>query len=264
MTTVEHRNAVYAYYFYRLIQRASSITLMYNTSSEGLNRGEMSRFMLQLLVESPHPIGRFYLEAGQSPRSQRTIVVEKSSETLRRMARRFDLRQTPDAVLSPSALNAYIDCPLKFYFRYVARVKTPDEISAEIDSALFGTIFHRSAEQVYRTLTANGQAVNRDGIDRLLRDTPRLQAGRSAFNARHGPPCGPTRRFSARRGKMCVPTQLAPLRPAKSTPVPSVQKCTIWCISVQPTCVQCYICTIWCICSIAHACVRARVRGEPP
>ncbi len=175
MTTVEHRNAVYAYYFYRLIQRASSITLMYNTSSEGLNRGEMSRFMLQLLVESPHPIGRFYLEAGQSPRSQRTIVVEKSSETLRRMARRFDLRQTPDAVLSPSALNAYIDCPLKFYFRYVARVKPPDEISAEIDSALFGTIFHHSAEQVYRTLTANGQAVNRDDIDRLLRDTPRLQ-----------------------------------------------------------------------------------------
>ena len=54
MTTIEHKNSVYAYYFYRLIQRAENITLLYNTASDGLNRGEMSRFMLQFLVESPH------------------------------------------------------------------------------------------------------------------------------------------------------------------------------------------------------------------
>ena len=65
MTTIEHKNAVYAYYFYRLIQRAENITLLYNTSSDGLNRGEESRFMLQLLVEGPHEITREYLEAGQ-------------------------------------------------------------------------------------------------------------------------------------------------------------------------------------------------------
>ena len=58
MTTIEHKNAVYAYYFYRLIQRAENITLLYNTSSDGLNRGEESRFMLQLLVEGPHEITR--------------------------------------------------------------------------------------------------------------------------------------------------------------------------------------------------------------
>ena len=63
MTTIEHKNAVYAYYFYRLIQRAENITLLYNTSSNGLNRGEESRFMLQLLVEGPHKITREYLEA---------------------------------------------------------------------------------------------------------------------------------------------------------------------------------------------------------
>ena len=64
MTTIEHKNAVYAYYFYRLIQRAENITLLYNTSSDGLNRGEESRFMLQLLVEGPHEITREYLESG--------------------------------------------------------------------------------------------------------------------------------------------------------------------------------------------------------
>ena len=63
MTTIEHKNAVYAYYFYRLIQRAENITLLYNTSSDGLNRGEESRFMLKLVVECPHYITREYLEA---------------------------------------------------------------------------------------------------------------------------------------------------------------------------------------------------------
>lgn len=82
MTTIEHKNAVYAYYFYRLIQRAENITLLYNTSSDGLNRGEMSRFMLQFLVESPHDISREYLEAGQSPQSGREIRIKKTPEII--------------------------------------------------------------------------------------------------------------------------------------------------------------------------------------
>lgn len=82
MTTIEHKNAVYANYFYRLIQRAENITLLYNTSSDGLNRGEMSRFMLQFLVESPHDISREYLEAGQSPQSGREIRIKKTPEII--------------------------------------------------------------------------------------------------------------------------------------------------------------------------------------
>ena len=65
MTTIEHKNAVYAYYFYRLIQRAENITLIYNSSSDGLNRGEWSRFMLQFLVEWPHETSYEFLEAGR-------------------------------------------------------------------------------------------------------------------------------------------------------------------------------------------------------
>lgn len=78
MTTIEHKNSVYAYYFYRLIQRAENITLLYNTASDGLNRGEMSRFMLQFLVESPHDISREYLEAGQSPQHSLAIEIYKT------------------------------------------------------------------------------------------------------------------------------------------------------------------------------------------
>lgn len=78
-------------------------------------------------------------------------------------------------MLSPSALNTYLDCRLKFYFRYVARLKVPDEVSAEIDSALFGTIFHRSAQLAYLDLTAHKQEIHKEDIERLLRDNVRLQ-----------------------------------------------------------------------------------------
>lgn len=175
MTTIEHKNAVYAYYFYRLIQRAENVTLLYNTASEGLNRGEMSRFMLQFLVESPHTISREYLEAGQSPQSGREIRVEKTPEIITRMYERYDVNRHPKSLFSPSALNTYLDCRLKFYYRYVAGLKAPNEVSAEIDSALFGTIFHRAAELVYKDLTANGKEIRKDDLEQVLRNDIKLQ-----------------------------------------------------------------------------------------
>lgn len=175
MTTIEHKNAVYAYYFYRLIQRAENVTLLYNTASEGLNRGEMSRFMLQFLVESPHTISREYLEAGQSPQSGREISVEKTPEIITRMYERYDVNRHPQSLFSPSALNTYLDCRLKFYYRYVAGLKAPDEVSAEIDSALFGTIFHRAAELVYKDLTANGKEIRKDDLEQVLSNDIKLQ-----------------------------------------------------------------------------------------
>ena len=175
MTTIEHKNALYAYYFYRLIQRAENVTLLYNTASEGLNRGEMSRFMLQFLVESPHSISREYLEAGQSPQSGREIRVEKTPEIITRMYERYDVNRHPKSLFSPSALNTYLDCRLKFYYRYVAGLKAPDEVSAEIDSALFGTIFHRAAELVYKDLTANGKEIRKDDLEQVLRNDIKLQ-----------------------------------------------------------------------------------------
>ncbi|WP_270461268.1 PD-(D/E)XK nuclease family protein [Bacteroides intestinalis] len=175
MTTIEHKNAVYAYYFYRLIQRAENVTLLYNTASEGLNHGEMSRFMLQFLVESPHTISREYLEAGQSPQSGREISVEKTPEIITRMYERYDVNRHPRSLFSPSALNTYLDCRLKFYYRYVAGLKAPDEVSAEIDSALFGTIFHRAAELVYKDLTANGKEIRKDDLEQVLSNDIKLQ-----------------------------------------------------------------------------------------
>ena len=175
MTIIEHKIAVYAYYFYRLLQRAERITLIYNTSSDGLNRGEWSRFMLQFLIEWPHPITRQFLEAGQSPQGTSPITVEKTPDVMRRMQSLFDVRANPKAKFSPSALNYYLDCPLKFYYRYVAGLSAPDEVSAEIDSATFGSIFHYAAEHIYKDLTTHGKVINKEALETLLRNEVKLQ-----------------------------------------------------------------------------------------
>lgn len=175
MTTIDHKIAVYAYYFYRLIQRAEKVTLVYNTATDGINRGELSRFMLQFLIEWGYPVLRKQLEAAQSPQSSAPIIIEKTPDVMERMKSVFDFRSNPKALISPSALNCYLDCPLKFYYKYVALLSAPDEVTADIDSAKFGSIFHYAAEHIYKDLTAHGKLISRENLETLLKDEVRLQ-----------------------------------------------------------------------------------------
>jgi hypothetical protein len=175
MTTIEHRNALYAYYFYRLIQRAEQITFVYNTSSDGLNRGEASRFLLQFLIEWPHPVEQYFLEAGQSPQSPEEIHIEKTSDVLNRLYRLYSRGHGATADISPSALNAYLDCRLRFYFRYVAGLTAPNEVNTDIDSSTFGRIFHRAVELVYRKLTETGKLIRKEDLERLLKSETHIR-----------------------------------------------------------------------------------------
>lgn len=175
MTTIDHKIAVYAYYFYRLMQRAEKVTLVYNTATDGINRGELSRFMLQFLIEWGYPVLRKQLEAAQSPQSSAPIIIEKTPDVMERMKSVFDIRNNPKALISPSALNCYLDCPLKFYYKYVALLSAPDEVTADIDSAKFGSIFHYAAEHIYKDLTAHGKLISKENLETLLKDEVRLQ-----------------------------------------------------------------------------------------
>ena len=175
MTTIDHKIAVYAYYFYRLMQRAEKVTLVYNTATDGINRGELSRFMLQFLIEWGYPVLRKQLEAAQSPQDSTPIIIEKTPDVMERMKFVFDIRNNPKALISPSALNCYLDCPLKFYYKYVALLSAPDEVTADIDSAKFGSIFHYAAEHIYKDLTAHGKLISRENLETLLKDEVRLQ-----------------------------------------------------------------------------------------
>ena len=88
----------------------------------------------------------------------------------------FDLEYNPKAKLSPSALNGYLDCPLLFYYKYIAGLKVPEEVSPEIDSATFGSIFHKTAENIYKDLTQHGNYISQEALKNLEKDTIRLES----------------------------------------------------------------------------------------
>ncbi len=169
MTTIEHKDAIYAYYFYRMIQRAENITLLYNTTSDGLNQGEMSRFLLQFLVEWPHTVEQRFLEAGQSPGKAEEITIIKTDEVMQCLQNSYNAGINPKGRFSPSALNRYLDCRLWFYYQFVARLQKPEEVNTEIDSSTFGNIFHRSVELIYRKLTETGNLIQKEDLEKLLR-----------------------------------------------------------------------------------------------
>lgn len=168
MTTIEHKNAVYAYYFYRLLQRAERVTMLYNTASEGLNRGEMSRFMLQYLVEKNEncTLTRYTLEPNQRVSRHPAIEVKGNIEIATRLRQHFI-----KSFLSPSALNTYLDCPLKFYMRYACQLYKADEVTTDIDSSAFGNIFHRTTEIIYKEILGKrGEMITLQAINDLLND----------------------------------------------------------------------------------------------
>lgn len=147
MPTPEHHEGVYAYYFYRLIQRAKRIDMLYCSHADEKSTGEQSRYIYQLDFESPYKIKRINAGVDITVSSQSEDVVEKDDEVIRELER--FTRSTEKKILSPSAFANYITCPMKFYFSSIAKLKTPDELSEEVDSPMFGTILHDAMQILY-------------------------------------------------------------------------------------------------------------------
>lgn len=154
LTTIDNKVAIYAYYFYRLLQRATDITVVYNNSSNGLVTGEMSRFMLQMLVESGHDIERLALSLPQEAGSTTCQDEKKTKEVMERLHKRFDKQRNPERttpMFTPSSLNIYQKCPKRFYYRYVAEIIEPEDDAddGKIDAPTFGNIFHDAVQKIY-------------------------------------------------------------------------------------------------------------------
>jgi CRISPR/Cas system-associated exonuclease Cas4 (RecB family) len=158
----EQQEAVWAYYFYRLLQRAQNIRLLYSTKNDGLHTGEASRYLLQLKLESGHAIHEKTAAFGIELPAGEKITIPKSAETTAALAKYC--QKENGKTLSPSALNAYLACPLKFYFKYMAHIQEPDEIAEKVDNKLFGNLLHKSMEIIYRPWM--GKKVTAEMIDR--------------------------------------------------------------------------------------------------
>jgi hypothetical protein len=155
LNTIDRQDSVYAYYFYRLIQRAENLTFIYNTDKTQTGKSEISRFLLQLLIESPwkEKISRRALQSSVNPRRPQPIRIEKDEKLLKRIHSQYNCNLNPEATrLSPTALNTFINCSFKFYQQYIEGLKSKEELSDELDNSIFGSIFHRAAEYLYREI----------------------------------------------------------------------------------------------------------------
>ena len=162
LTTVDNKVAIYAYYFLRLLQRASEVTLTYNNATEDGHTGEMSRFMLQLLVESNHPIQRRSIIAEQNVERPDYQSVDKDEEIMKVLNKPH--------LITPTYLNTFIRCQKRFYYKYILGLQEPDELQEEIDNCIFGNIFHRAAQFIYLKLASPSDIkMDENGEPQLIR-----------------------------------------------------------------------------------------------
>ena len=160
LTTIDNKVAIYSYYFHRLLQRAGDITIAYNNSTDNGHTGEMSRFMLQLLVESGQKIDHYSLTAKNQPSPLMPKAIEKDEAALSKLEEM--------SKLSPSAINTYIRCKLAFYYQYIAHIKEPDSDPETIDNRMFGNIFHRAAYLIYKDITDHSPVIEKAHIQAYL------------------------------------------------------------------------------------------------
>jgi len=149
LPTYEYQDSIWAYHFYRSIYRAERIFLLYDSRTDGLQSGEESRYIKQLKYHYNVPIAENIVsyDLGSIGTLPQDLCIRKDDSVVKELE---DLFIRGNGNFSASSLNCYIDCPVKFYYKYVKKFKEPDEVVEELDSGLFGTIFHDVMENIYK------------------------------------------------------------------------------------------------------------------
>ncbi|MDO8951732.1 MAG: PD-(D/E)XK nuclease family protein, partial [Draconibacterium sp.] len=161
---IDEQDAMYAYYFYRLIQRAENVSATYSVVKEGISTGELSRYGFQLQYDSEQKPEKINLDFCFAHDPIKPIIIESSEQIIAKLLG----KNTVEHPLSPSALNTYLQCSLRFYFRYVMQLPEPDDLKEEIDGMIFGNIFHDTMEALYKPFA--GKVLNRSDIENIQKN----------------------------------------------------------------------------------------------
>ncbi|MDY3979483.1 MAG: PD-(D/E)XK nuclease family protein [Tidjanibacter sp.] len=149
LPTPQRSEGVYAYYFYRLLQRSKRVDLVYCSVADERSSGEQSRYIYQLDYESPHKLTRCDKGLDVNLAAAKPLSIRKCGEVANRLQ---DFLAGGGSTISPTALNDYSTCPLKFYFARVARIRVEDQITEEVDGSMFGNILHYAIRCLYEPL----------------------------------------------------------------------------------------------------------------
>lgn len=149
LPTYSDKDSIFAYHFYRLLQRAKTVFLVYNTESDALGSGEKSRFLTQLLYELPKVNSHALIEEklvnipATTGNDAPHISIQKSEEVQKK------LQSIAEYGISPSALNRYRNCSLQFYFHAIAGLREVDEVAETIGADVLGNVVHEVLEKLY-------------------------------------------------------------------------------------------------------------------
>lgn len=148
MPLFQEKDAIYTYHFYRLLQRAKNITLLYNGHTDGLNSGEKSRFISQLEVEpnENHHYTKQILSSHIDIKIEHLQEIKKTPEVIER------IKEIAAKGFSPSTLTSYIRNPIDFYFDRILKVKEYEEVEEDVAANTMGTIVHNTLEAFYKTV----------------------------------------------------------------------------------------------------------------
>jgi CRISPR/Cas system-associated exonuclease Cas4 (RecB family) len=173
LPSVNHQESIYAYHFYRLLQRAENVTFTYNSNPEGLRSGEMSRFLIQMKFNSI--LKPELVDLNLEIKSHGSIgeMIERREEHNYQLVSQY-ANVNSNRILSPSAINTWLNCRMKFYYKYVNHLKEPSELKTEIDPAMLGEILHEVMRSLYADL--EGKVLSKEYISSILSDKKILSA----------------------------------------------------------------------------------------
>ncbi|GHU94243.1 hypothetical protein FACS1894156_2200 [Bacteroidia bacterium] len=171
LPVLEQYDALYAYYFYRLLQRSQTVRLLYNSQTEGMRSGEISRYVRQMQQESPHTSLQTIRAVTYrvNTRQPFPIVVCKDDNVQQKLQEFADGQRA----FSATALQKLMVCPLQFYFSAIACIKVPDEITEDVDGKTIGDIFHHTMEILYKNFVH--QQVDEKMLRELLQQREALE-----------------------------------------------------------------------------------------
>lgn len=167
LPTREHQDSTYAYHFYRMISRAKRVFLLYDTRSEEMQTGEISRYFYQLKYLYPdhfeitERVAAYDVAAPEIP----PVLVSKTPAVMRKLDA---FKRGGESFLSASLINNYINCPLQFYFTAVEGLSPEDEVRESVEADVFGSIFHRVMEIIYNRY--KGKMVTPDVLNEIVKD----------------------------------------------------------------------------------------------
>lgn len=159
----EYQDAVWAYYFYRLIQRPSQVGLLLDARSEGMRTGEESRYIKQLRYHFKADITQCVAVASPRAVAQKNFV-EKTQE---------DVDKIRSKALSATAIQNYLACSMKFYYSFVKELRPDDEVSENMDAGIIGNVYHKVMQELYDKRPGN--MVDRAYLESVKKDKERVE-----------------------------------------------------------------------------------------